>query len=76
MNRLTTQERDAARAAPKVPTIGTSRDDAMKVSSHHGFAILGIEGATLELYNPHGRKEKVSLKDFRESFSAILFGDP
>ncbi len=68
--------RDAAKAAPKVPTIGASRDDATKVLGHHGFAVLGIEGSTIELYNPHGRTEKISLTDFRSNFKAILYGNP
>lgn len=66
-----------AKAAAKVPTIGASRDDATKVSSWHGFAVLGIQGTTLELYDPAKAKIlKVSLKDFRDNFKAMLSGIP
>ncbi len=67
---------DAAKAATTIPTIGASRDDATRVESHHGFAILGIQDSTIELYNPHGKKERISLTDFRKSFQAIFFGNP
>ena len=67
---------DAAKAATTIPTIGASREDATRVESHHGFAILGIQDSTIELYNPHGKKERISLTDFRKNFQAIFFGNP
>jgi hypothetical protein len=67
---------DAAKAAAEVATIGASRDDATLVTSHHGFAILGMQDSKIELYDPHGKKEKLSLEDFRKSFQAIFWGQP
>lgn len=68
---------DAANNASRIPTIGASRDDATKVLSHHGFAILGMKGSdTVLLYNPHGRKEQVTLTEFRDNFQLINFGIP
>jgi hypothetical protein len=67
---------EAAKVAGRVPTIGASRVDATKVVHHHGFAILGIQGSTIELYNPHGNRVKLSVADFRSSFQAVFFGNP
>jgi hypothetical protein len=67
--------RHAANNASRIPTIGASRDDATKVLSHHGFAILGMKGTdTVLLYNPHGKKEQVTLAEFGENFQRIYFG--
>lgn len=68
--------RDAAKAAPRVPTIGASSDNATKVETWHGYVLLGIQDSTIELYNPWGKTEKISLKDFRSNFKAILWGNP
>ena len=65
----------AASAAGKIPTIAASKDDATKVTAHHGFAVMGIQGSTIELYNPYGTIQKLSLTDFRSSFSAMFFGN-
>jgi hypothetical protein len=65
-----------AKAAARVPAIGASKDDATLVLGDHGFAILGIDGSTIRLYNPHGKKESVSLTEFRQSFKNILSGNP
>jgi hypothetical protein len=64
----------AAKAAGTIPTIAASREDATKVTSHHGYAVMGIQGSTIELYNPYAKTEKLSLQDFRSSFSAMFFG--
>src|SRR3984885_2490297 len=58
----------AAKAAGTIPTIAASKDDATKVTAHHGYAVMGIQGSTIELYNPYARTEKLSLTDFRSSF--------
>ena len=63
-----------AKAAGTIPTIAASKDDATKVTAHHGYAVMGIQGSTIELYNPYARTEKLSLTDFRSSFSAMFFG--
>ncbi len=63
-----------AKAAGTVPTIAASKDDATKVTAHHGYAVMGIQGSTIELYNPYARIEKLSLTDFRGSFTAMFFG--
>lgn len=64
----------AAKNAGMIPTIAASKDDATKVTAHHGYAVMGIQGSTIELYNPYARTEKLSLQDFRSSFSAMFFG--
>ncbi len=64
----------AAKDAGTIPTIAASKDDATKVTAHHGYAVMGIQGSTIELYNPYARIEKLSLQDFRSSFSAMFFG--
>jgi hypothetical protein len=64
----------AAKAAGTIPTIAASKDDATKVTAHHGYAVMGIQGSTIELYNPYARIEKLSLTDFRSSFTAMFFG--
>jgi hypothetical protein len=67
---------DAATAARQVPTIGASRDDATRVLDHHGFAILGMQGKDIELYDPHGKRDKLTAEEFRKSFQRIYFGNP
>ena len=64
----------AAKVAGTIPTIAASKDDATKVTAHHGYAVMDIQGSTIELYNPYARTEKLSLQDFRSSFSAMVFG--
>ena len=68
--------RDAAKAATVVPTVGASRDDATGVTNHHGFAILGMQASNIELFDPHGKKVKLSLADLRKNFQSIFFGNP
>jgi hypothetical protein len=70
--------RTALAGAPKVPTIAASRDDAPKVTSWHGFAVLGVHDSTVELYDPGQGDEtvKLSLQEFRSNFKAILHGSP
>ncbi len=68
--------RDVAKAASTVPALGASRDNATGVLNHHGFAILGIGGSNIELYDPHGRTLNISLKDFRLQFQAVFYGNP
>jgi hypothetical protein len=65
-----------AKAAARVPAIGASKEDATLVFPDHGFAILGIDGSNIRLYNPHGKKESVSLTNFRQNFKNILSGSP
>ena len=72
-----------ASAAAKVPTIGASRDDPQvethsrgKVASWHGYAVLGVRGSNIELYDPHRKKLELSLAEFRSFFQALFFGNP
>jgi len=71
-----------AKAAGQTPAIGASRDEASAVMFDHGFAILGIQDSKiikdskLQLYDPLGHKESISLEDFRHEFKAILSGKP
>jgi hypothetical protein len=68
--------REAADKAGTVPTIAASRDDAPKVTKEHGFAVLGMAGSQVELYNPYATTIRVSPEEFRDNFQSILFGNP
>lgn len=54
------------------PTVGASKKTAKKVSDTHGFAVMGIQGSQVELYDPWGKTVKISLDDFRSNFDLIL----
>lgn len=64
--------RAAAEAASRSPTIGASKQATTKVTDTHGFAVIGMEGSRIELYDPHGKSVKISLEDFRADFDLIL----
>ena len=64
---------DAVKAATQVPTVAASNDRAKAVTTLHGFAVLGMQGSTIELWDPRGKKEKISLSDFRDNFQDIFF---
>jgi hypothetical protein len=73
--------RKAAAAATKVPTIGATKpadeQGAKKVGGYHGFAMLGIQGSTIELYDPALAKTlEISVENFRKDFLAIFSGNP
>jgi hypothetical protein len=75
--------KSAAQAAPGLPTIGASRDDAQvgeqskgKVSSWHGYAVLGLRGSNIELYDPYHKKLELTLAEFRSYFQAMFYGNP
>ncbi len=69
--------REAARGAPKIPTMGASRDDAKKVTGWHGYAVLGIQDSAIALYDPaKAKKFTMSFEDFRSNFQVLLFGNP
>jgi hypothetical protein len=71
--------RQAAEAAPRIPTVAASRDntDRTKVTPWHGLAILGMRGSSIELYDPAKAKTiTLSLEDFRSNFKAIFYGNP
>ena len=68
---------DAAKASTRVPTIGASKPngtDVKIVTEFHGFAMMGLEGAKIKLYDPAQAKMiLISPTDFRHDFQAILF---
>jgi hypothetical protein len=68
---------DAAKASTRVPTIGASKPngtDVKFVSEFHGFAIMGLEGAKIKLYDPAKAKTiLIAPADFRHDFQAILY---
>lgn len=70
--------REVARGAAKVPTMGASREQGVtKVTPWHAFAVTGIKGSTIELYDPAKAKMlSLSLEDFRSNFQVMLFGNP
>jgi len=67
----------AASAASSVPTIGASKADGKDVkvvTPFHGFALLGVRGSQIQLYDPAKAKSiSISAADFRHDFQAILF---
>jgi hypothetical protein len=67
---------DAATAAVRVPTIAASRADQTKVSSissFHGFAVLGMHGSSIKLYDPMAVETKlVTQADFVTAFQAVF----
>jgi hypothetical protein len=68
---------DAAKAAPRIPTIGASRDGQSAVASvapFHGFAMLGMQDSNIRLYDPAKAKQLlVSPADFRIAFQTVLY---
>lgn len=69
--------RGVASNAGKVPAMGASRENAKMVTGWHGFAVLGMQGAKIQLYDPAKAKESLlSLEDFRSNFQMILYGNP
>jgi hypothetical protein len=66
----------AAKAATRIPSIGASKPDDTDVkivSPFHGFAILGLQGPNILLYDPATAKTfLISPADFRHDFQAIL----
>jgi hypothetical protein len=66
-----------AKNAKKKAAIAASKEGASalsdgKVEDLHGYAILGIDGANVQLYNPWGHETTVTVSDIRSYFSAIL----
>jgi hypothetical protein len=60
-----------------VPSIGALKPnstDVKVVTEFHGFAMLGLEGGKIELYDP-AKAETILIApaDFRHDFQAILF---
>jgi hypothetical protein len=74
-------------AASGVPTIATTRDDRSapdnKTVEHdsggllegwHGYAVTGLAGSQIALYDPFGKPVKVSLAQFKKFFTTIVYG--
>lgn len=67
---------NAATAAGRIPTIGASRENAViaSITQFHGYAMLGMQGSNIKLYDPAKAKQVlVSPADFRSAFQAVLF---
>jgi hypothetical protein len=68
---------DKAKASTRVPTIGASKPDSADVkfvSEFHGYAMLGLQGSKIQLYDAAKAKTiLLSPADFRHDFQAILF---
>ena len=71
--------RDAARAAPRVPTIAASRmpvPDGAPVTQWHAHAVLGMTGKNIDLYDPAKAKIiSIEFEEFRRDFQTVLFGN-
>ncbi|HTE43538.1 MAG TPA: hypothetical protein VK629_22150, partial [Steroidobacteraceae bacterium] len=70
--------RDVARNAGKIPTLGASRESgATKVTGWHAFAVLGMQGENVQIYDPAKAKEiSLTLAEFRSNFQMMLYGNP
>jgi len=78
-----------AQAAKGVPTIATTRDDMhdadeMTRVEHqsggllegwHGYAVTGMAGNQIALYDPHGKPVNVSMTQFKKFFTTIVYGN-
>jgi Calpain family cysteine protease len=73
----TTPVVNAATAAGRVPTIAASRDTQTKVASispFHGYAVLGMQGPNIRLYDPALVETKLlSQQDFVTAFQAMFW---
>lgn len=66
---------DAVKDASKIPTIAGSKDDAVDLTGDHGFAVLGMSGSKIDMYDPNTVERKtLSLKEFRKNFEFVLHG--
>jgi hypothetical protein len=67
----------AAEKSTRVPSIGASKPngtDVKIVTEFHGFAMLGVQGSQIRLYDAARAKTLlISPADFRHDFQAILF---
>jgi hypothetical protein len=62
-----------AKAAKTKPAISASKDGATQVTGDHGFAVLGMRGTMIELYDPNTTKQQtLSLGEFRNNFEMML----
>jgi hypothetical protein len=62
-----------AQAAKTKPAISASKDGAAGVTGDHGFAVLGMLGPKIELYDPNTTKRQtLSLGEFRNNFEMML----
>jgi len=76
-NTLLTDIIAAAKAATRVPSIGASKPDhkdVQFVTEFHGFAIMGMEGPKIKIYDA-AKPKKILLApaEFRHDFQAILY---
>ena len=71
--------------ARQTPTIAATRDDRNdktsveteskgKLEGWHGYAVLGLDGGQITLYDPHGKSFPVSLAEFKKFFTTIAYG--
>ena len=72
--------REQAEQASTKPVILASNDDEgteaasnQRVLHHHGYAVLGIKGNTVNLYNPWGEPVSLPLADIPKFFQAMFY---
>jgi hypothetical protein len=75
----------AAKASPRVPTIGASKTeekDVKHVAAFHGYAFLGMQGSKIVLFDPAAdpnlsepppRKILLTPDQFRNDFQAVFY---
>jgi hypothetical protein len=68
---------EAAKAATRIPSIAATKPDVgspAPVSPFHGYAMMGLAGAKIKLYDPADAKiELLTPTEVRNNFQAILF---
>ncbi len=72
--------REQVVAASNAPTVLASKDEKAieeaskkKVVSHHGYAVLGMKGNMVNLYNPWGKPVSLPLTDIPKYFQAMFY---
>ena len=72
--------REQAQEATKKPVILASNDDPGtekaskdRIIHHHGYAVLGMQGNTLNLYNPWGETVSIPITDVPKFFKAMYY---
>jgi hypothetical protein len=78
-----------AQAANRVPTIAATRDDTHdaeektrveqqsggRLEGWHGYAVTGMAGSQIALYDPHGKPVNVTMTDFKKFFTNVVYGN-
>jgi len=61
-----------AAAAKRSPAIAASREKPTKLTSLHGYAIIGVNGNRIELRDPEGHTEHITVDQFIADIDQVL----